>query len=277
MIGSEGILGVITEASSAVARAPALQELAGVSSSLTPAIGAVRELSQSGLYPSNCRLLDPAGRPHGAAEQGKDVYVLRAGLRVGTSPCRRRDGSRMQICRAHHGARRPAPSAQRVPITATDRVVLARRFLREPTFRDTIHRQRHHRQTFEPPSAWDRFEQFRRSGASTDRGRGQRSAAPARSAGASPTSTLTAPAPYYTILAPAQRGSEVEQWTRSSAAASRCPSGGRRHDHPPPLGRPRPPALVRRPAARSLRRRPGGRQARAGPGLDPQPGRADRP
>ena len=51
-------------------------------------------------------------------------------------------------------------------------------------------------------------------------------------------------APYFTVLAPARRGDEVEQWARSSARRRTHPRR-RRHDHPPPRGRSRPPPVVR--------------------------------
>ena len=59
LIGSEGILGVITEAWMRVQDAPAFRESAGVTfDSFEAGADAVRALSQSGLHPSNCRLLD---------------------------------------------------------------------------------------------------------------------------------------------------------------------------------------------------------------------------
>ena len=59
LIGSEGILGVITEAWMRVQAAPRFRESAGVTfDSFEAGAEAVRALSQSGLHPSNCRLLD---------------------------------------------------------------------------------------------------------------------------------------------------------------------------------------------------------------------------
>ncbi len=59
LIGSEGILGVITEAWMRIQDAPTFRESAGVTfDSFASGAEAVRALSQSGLHPSNCRLLD---------------------------------------------------------------------------------------------------------------------------------------------------------------------------------------------------------------------------
>src|SRR4029078_2624655 len=61
MLGSEGILGVITEAWVRVRERPRWKLSVGVAyESSAAGAEALRELSQSGLHPSNCRLLDPA-------------------------------------------------------------------------------------------------------------------------------------------------------------------------------------------------------------------------
>jgi alkyldihydroxyacetonephosphate synthase len=61
LIGSEGTLGVITEAWMRVQDAPRFKSSAAVLfDSFQSGAQAVRALSQSGLHPSNCRLLDPA-------------------------------------------------------------------------------------------------------------------------------------------------------------------------------------------------------------------------
>ena len=60
-IGSEGILGVITEAWMRLQDRPVYRASAGVHfAQFESGVEAVRALSQAGLYPANCRLLDPA-------------------------------------------------------------------------------------------------------------------------------------------------------------------------------------------------------------------------
>src|SRR5206468_11057310 len=72
LVGSEGILGVITEAWVRVQVRPRWKASAGVRFDRSAdGIAALRALSQSGLYPSNCRLLDPGeGAVTGAAGGG---------------------------------------------------------------------------------------------------------------------------------------------------------------------------------------------------------------
>ena len=92
---------------------------------------------------------------------------------------------------------------------------------------------------------------------------------------ASPTSIPDGPAPYFTILAPARRGSEVEQWDEIKAAVSEAliDAGGtitHHHavgrDHRPWYDRQRPDQFAAALRAAKRARRSGG---------DPQPGRAD--
>ncbi|WP_264991438.1 FAD-binding oxidoreductase, partial [Mycobacterium kiyosense] len=60
-IGSEGTLGVITEAWMRLQNRPRWQVTASVSfGSWAAAVAATRIIAQAGLYPANCRLLDPA-------------------------------------------------------------------------------------------------------------------------------------------------------------------------------------------------------------------------
>jgi len=78
MIGSEGILGVIVEAWMRLQDRPVHQASASVAfPNMARAVAAVRALSQSGLFPSNCRLLDPAeARSNGVGDGTSAILVL---------------------------------------------------------------------------------------------------------------------------------------------------------------------------------------------------------
>lgn len=78
IIGSEGILGVIVEAWMRLQDRPVHQASASATfSSMARATAAVRALSQSGLFPANCRLLDPVeARNNGVGDGATAVLVL---------------------------------------------------------------------------------------------------------------------------------------------------------------------------------------------------------
>jgi alkyldihydroxyacetonephosphate synthase len=78
MIGSEGILGIITEAWMRLQDRPKYQVSAGIAfPTMAKAVSAVRALSQSGLFPTNCRLLDPAeARNNGVGDGTVAILVL---------------------------------------------------------------------------------------------------------------------------------------------------------------------------------------------------------
>ena len=134
-------------------------------------------------------------------------------------------------------------------------------------------------ETFETAITWDRFAAFHER---RDRRR-RADALREVCGGGSVTCRFThvypdGPAPYYTILAPARRGGELEQWAQIKRGRLGRGDRRRRHDHPPPRRRPRPPPVVRPPAARAVR---GGAARGAKAAVDParraQPRRADRP
>src|ERR687891_564487 len=77
-LGGEGVLGVIPEAWGGVEDPPAFKDSAGVLfGDFERGAQAVRGLAQSRLFPTNCRLLDPAEAAlTGAAPDGHALLVL---------------------------------------------------------------------------------------------------------------------------------------------------------------------------------------------------------
>src|SRR5262249_26187201 len=78
MIGSEGILGVITQAWMRLQDRPKFRDGGAVCfKDFFSAARAVRAISQAGLYPSNCRILDPAEAYNtGAADGSVPIMFL---------------------------------------------------------------------------------------------------------------------------------------------------------------------------------------------------------
>jgi len=209
LIGSEGILGVITEAWMRVQDAPRFRESAAVLfDSFESGAQAVRALSQSGLHPSNCRLLDPGEAAlTGAAPDDQALLVLgfeSADHELGPWMARA-----LELC-ADHGGR---PRERRGESEGAWRDA----FLQAPYLRDTLVAAGILAETFETAITWDRFAEL------VD---GVREGIRELLGGeGTVTCRLThvypdGAAPYFTVLAPARRGHELEQWAALKEAAS---------------------------------------------------------
>ena len=293
-VGSEGILGAIAEAWVRVRPRPEFKTSAGVEfADFLTAARAVREISQSGLYPSNCRLLDASEAELTGAGSG-EANLLILGFESAHHPVDAPMETALEIAKSHGGKPNELPSSKKVTPASTDRPTDGRgegavgawrsAFLLAPYLRDTFVACGILSETFETAITWDRLEEFhatvmetaRRAVAEVERRPGRwRRFAPCqlplhprlprwRRA------LLHRPRPGR----PRRRGRAVGRDQGGClGGADRC----RRHDHPPPRGRPRSPSLVRPPAPRPLRRRPARRQVRARPRWNAQPRRPDRP
>jgi alkyldihydroxyacetonephosphate synthase len=208
LIGSEGILGVITEAWVRVQEAPRFKVSAGVRfEDFERGAQAVRALAQSGLHPSNCRLLDPEEAAlTGAAQDGGALLVL--GFESSDHDVEPRMARAEELCRDFGGEVRRRGGGEGAWRDA---------FLRAPYLRDNLIAAGILAETFETAITWDRFEAFvaevrERAAAAL----GPEARLTCRITHAYPDGA----APYFTVLAPARRGSELEQWDGIKAAAS---------------------------------------------------------
>jgi alkyldihydroxyacetonephosphate synthase len=208
LIGSEGILGVITEAWVRVQDAPAHKESAAVLfDSFSDGAGAVRALAQTRLFPTNCRLLDPGEAALTAsAPAGKALLVL------GFEGCGEVGGAMAQAldrCREAGGT----PRERRGESEGSWREA----FLSAPYLRDTLIAAGVLAETFETAITWERFDGF------VDAVRGAAEAALGGEGRVTCRLTHVYPdgaAPYFTVLAPARRGDELDQWEQIKIAAS---------------------------------------------------------
>jgi alkyldihydroxyacetonephosphate synthase len=217
LIGSEGILGVITEAWVRVQERPAFKASAGVRfESFEAGAQAVRALAQSGLHPSNCRLLDGAEAAlTGAAPDGRALLVL--GFESADHPLDPWMDRAAELCRDHGGELpEPARSGERGSSEGAWRDA----FVQAPYLRDTMLAAGILSETFETAITWDRFDGF-------VAGVRERAASAVHEVCGAGTLTcrLThvypdGAAPYFTLLAPVLRGSELEQWGEVKEAAS---------------------------------------------------------
>jgi alkyldihydroxyacetonephosphate synthase len=208
LIGSEGILGVITEAWVRVQEVPRFKLSAGVRfDDFEQGARAVRALAQSGLYPSNCRLLDPGEAAlTGASQDGGALLVL--GFESPDHEVEAWMARAEELCGDFGGEPRRRGGGEGAWRDA---------FLRAPYLRDALIAAGILAETFETAITWDRFDEFVaevRTKATAALGPDGRLTC--RITHAYPDGA----APYFTVLAPARRGSELEQWDEVKAAAS---------------------------------------------------------
>ncbi len=229
MLGSEGILGVITDAWVRVQERPEHKLGCGVSfASFEAGAEAVRELSQSALFPTNCRLLDATeAETTGAGPAGKALLVL--GFESAHHPVDDHMKLALDVARAHGGEPGEVRSGKKkAKAEAEDSVGAWRQaFLQAPYLRDAMVACGVLSDTFETAITWDRFEGFHAEVMeAARRAVAEATDAPDEGKGAPRISCRfthiypDGPAPYFTVLAPARRGSEVEQWDAIKAAVS---------------------------------------------------------
>ncbi len=231
LIGSEGILGVIDEAWVRVRPRPGFKTSCGVEfDDFLAAVAAVREISQSGLHPSNCRLLDAleAGTT-GAGSGRRSLLVL--GFESAHHPVEAAMDTALSIAREQGGApgevRAQSPHSEASGPAGGAVDTWRSAFLFAPYLRDTFVACGVLSETFETAITWDRFEELHASAMSAARSKvAEVCNAPVEGPGA-PRVTCRfthvypdGPAPYFTVMAPAVRGGEVEQWDEIKAAAA---------------------------------------------------------
>jgi alkyldihydroxyacetonephosphate synthase len=241
LLGSEGILGVITEAWVRVRKRPTEKVSAAVAfDDFAAGAEAVREISQSGLYPTNCRLLDAVeSDTSSAGPPGKAVLVL--GFESAHHPVEDAMALAIDAATAHGGepgevkrqsAEPPGPEARReapAPSQPGEDPVNAWRhaFLFAPYLRDSLVACGILSDTFETAITWDRFPDFHAGMMETARRAvAEATGSPPEGRGSPRISCRfthvypDGPAPYYTVLAQARRGDEVAQWDEIKAAVS---------------------------------------------------------
>jgi len=209
-LGSEGILGVITESWLRVRRRPrwtagAVVRFDGYAESLA----ATRAVAQSGLLPSNCRLLDPLEAALQAGLSGGGARLL-LGFESADGPVDAALARTVTLCREHGGE--PVEPGGRDPAASW-----RASFLRGPYLRDALVRLGVVVETVETACSWDRFPDLHEAVVTA--------ACAAAPRGAVVTYRFThvypdGPAPYFTILAPGRRGAEVAVWDELKAAVS---------------------------------------------------------
>lgn len=257
LLGSEGILGVVTEAWMRVRPRPDHKATAtiefppGDRGFSEAARGAVRLIAQSRLMPSNLRLIDSSEALTTMAGDGAATLLIVGFESFGQAVEDRMDQALAIAAEAggRVASRSASSPADAVTGEAGEAEAGADRwrsaFLMAPYFRDTFVACGVIAETFETAITWDRFEEFHRNVIdATRRSVAEITGVPSEGEGSPRVScrlTHVYPdgaAPYFTVLAPARRGSEVAQWDEIKAAASEAiEKGGGTITHHHAVGR----------------------------------------
>lgn len=227
LLGSEGTLGVVTEAWVRVRPRPQAHSLAAVRfADFQAGVDALRAISQSGLRPSNCRLIDAEeARMTGAADGTAALLVVgfeaasEALLPVGELLDRA-----LALCADEGGewddstVRRPRFTGDKGSGAGGDAVGAWRAaFFRAPYLRDAFVAMGILSETFETAITWERFGALLEAvTAAAAEAIGEHGRVTCRISHVYP----DGPAPYFTVLAQARRGEELQQWVQIKRAAT---------------------------------------------------------
>jgi alkyldihydroxyacetonephosphate synthase len=215
LCGSEGTLGVIADAWLRVLPRPVYKRSAAVAfGCFSTGVQCVRELSQSGLHPVNCRLIDPREARLTMAGDGSFALLLLGfeSADHAVDPAMQRA---LEICRQHGGQVSEGSGGGGGDAVGSWRQA----FLGAPYMRDLFIACGVLSETFETAITWERFTAFH-----------ERVIAAARELlgdGGQVSCRFThvypdGPAAYFTVIAPASRGEEVEQWWAVKRAVSQA-------------------------------------------------------
>jgi alkyldihydroxyacetonephosphate synthase len=224
LAGSEGTLGLITEAWVRVQPRPEHRRSAGVLfSEFSAGAECVRALGQSGLAPANCRLIDAREAAMTMAADGTRALLV-LGFESSDHPVDGPLARALAIC-AEHGGELPGDSSRAGGDGAADGQDAVgswrEAFLGAPYVRDALVAIGVLAETFETAITWERFERFH----ARVKLSAEEAVREVCGEGGRVTARFThvyadGPAVYFTVIAPARRGEEVEQWAQIKAAAS---------------------------------------------------------
>jgi alkyldihydroxyacetonephosphate synthase len=247
LAGSEGTLGVITQAWMRVQERPTHRASAGVRFvKFFDGAECVRALSQSGLNPANCRLID-AGEARMTMAGDGSAALLVLGFESADHPVQDAMARALAIC-AEHGGETAAGHGRRGGGGHAGGHVVGEggegqagggnsgdggdavgswrgAFLGAPYLRDLFVAMGVLSETFETAITWDRFPALHERVTEAVREAIDSLAPPAARGRGQVSCRFThvypdGPAPYFTVIAPALRGEEAEQWAAIKRAAS---------------------------------------------------------
>jgi alkyldihydroxyacetonephosphate synthase len=224
MLGSEGTLGVITEAWMRLQDRPRFKASASVRfTNFTDGVAAARAVSQAGLFPSNCRLLDPGESSNAGVTDGSSLLLV--GFESADHPVDAWMARAFECCADHSGT---VPDGVRSSSEEGAAGAWRSSFLRAPYGRDAMVALACIAETFETACTWDAFDNLHATVTEA-----VEKALAEVCGGGLVSCRFThcypdGPAPYFTIIAPGRRGDELTQWAeiKQAAATALLAAGG---------------------------------------------------
>lgn len=238
MIGSEGILGIITEAWMRVRRRPTFRATATVKyDDFFKGCDAVRALTQSGLYPTNCRILDAEEAEYNGLADGRQS-VLVVAFESDDHPVDAWMKRALELCADHGGVAEGGEGEESNREGAAGR--WRERFMFLPYFKEHMCARGIFRDAYETSITWDRFKDFH----DDIKAAGLKAIEKATGRKGSVTCRFThvypdGPAPYLTFhgLSKSQDRIMDDYWAVKAAASDAIIAGGGTITHHHSVGR----------------------------------------
>lgn len=215
--GSEGIFGIITAAWMRLQHLPKYKLTKTIKfAQFKNAVEAARLLSQSGLQPTNARLVDPIEAVSNGLGDGTSTMLI-VGFENHRHPVDHWMEEALKICQEQDGKWENGASSSGRSKKAD---AWKSAFLKAPYLRDELMKHGFILETFETSVTWDQFDKFHRNVKKATQ------AAVMEHCGAG---TVTCrfthlypdgPAPYYTVMARGKAGQQLQQWEAIKKAAS---------------------------------------------------------
>lgn len=222
-IGSEGIFGIITEATVRLQNIPTMRASCPVKfSDEKSAIETVRRISQSGLNPANARLISPMESLSMGIGNGADTIFL-LGFESHDHDQETKLRRALEICRDGAGTWNDSDVSIRKSGDAEASNASQRwktNFLRAPYIRDTLVRCGIITETFETATTWDNFEAFHSGVISATEAAMKETCGNGIVMWRFTHIYTDGPTIYYTVIAPGKKGEMISQWDKIKAAAS---------------------------------------------------------
>jgi alkyldihydroxyacetonephosphate synthase len=218
-IGSEGILGVVTQAWMRLQDRPRFRAGGAIRfADFFTAARAVRAIAQAGLYPANCRILDPQEAYNTGAADGS-VAILVLAFESGDHPVEAWMSRALECCADHCGTAEQPGAADGHREGAAG--VWRNAFIRMPFAREHLVRRAIIADTFETAITWERFEAFHDTvKAATETAIREVTGRPGQVTCRFTHVYPDGPAPYFSFHALGQHGNLLAQWQAIKSAAS---------------------------------------------------------